>query len=247
MRLGHPPWRGLHSLAAVVVALAAVLVAVLFVSQRGGSETAPPPSSSPRQLTDATGRVGHFEYVVTDGAINVYDIDRAHRLAQRIDLQEIRSPHGVVAHPASGMLYVSYGGHGEPDGEPGSVLAYDLVRERVVWNRHYATGIDSIAVTTSGDTLYVPAGEASDSGAWNLVDTRTGDVRGAIHAGAGAHNTVVSLDGSLVFLAGTKYRYLTVADTATNDLARSAGLPGGEHHRRSGALHRPRARVHVRP
>jgi DNA-binding beta-propeller fold protein YncE len=141
---------------------------------------------------------------------------------QRIDLPEIRSPHGVVAHPESARLYISYGGQGDP-GETGSVLAYDLLRERVLWNRHYAAGIDSIAITKAGDTLYVPAGEASNSGAWALVDTQTGDVRGAVQAGAGAHNTLVSLDGKQLFLAGTRWPYLTVVDTATNTNIRKIG------------------------
>jgi hypothetical protein len=45
----------------------------------------------------STERVGHFEYVVVDGEIDVYDIAHWHRFVQRIDLPENRSPHGVVA------------------------------------------------------------------------------------------------------------------------------------------------------
>ena len=58
----------------------------------------------------STGRMGHFEYVVVDGEIDVYDIDREHRFVQRIDVPEIRSPPGVVAHPDAALLYISNGG-----------------------------------------------------------------------------------------------------------------------------------------
>ena len=208
------------SLAAVAVLAAAGLLLVERETTTAGS---PPAGVTPEQLTAGTGRVGHFEYVVVNGALDVYDIDRENRLVQRLEVPQIGSPHGVVADPGSARLYVSYGGQGGRGDGPAWVLSYDLLRDRVLWSRRYEPGIDSIAVTRDGETLYVPAGEDSDSGRWALVDTGSGDVRGAVEAGAGAHNTVVSLDGRYAFLAGTKARYLTVVDVATNRVVRRIG------------------------
>lgn len=178
--------------------------------------------ATPAQLTKSSKVIRHFEYVVQDREIDVYDIDRANRLVQRIKVPEIDTPRGAVAHPATGMLYVTYGGQGGDSGT-GSMLKYDLVRDRLVWRRDYDTGTDSIAITPDGKTIYMPAGEASDSGQWYLVNPANGAVRGSIEAGAGAHNTVMSLDGKNVFLAGTGHPYLAVVSTATNRVVREIG------------------------
>ncbi len=41
-------------------------------------------------------RIGHFEYVVTDHEIDVYDIDHANRQVQKLDVRQIEAPRGVV-------------------------------------------------------------------------------------------------------------------------------------------------------
>ena len=55
------------------------------------------------------------------------------------------------------MLYVSYGGDGGGNGN-GSMLAYDLLRDRVVWHRDYENGVDSMAISPNGKTIYMPEG-----------------------------------------------------------------------------------------
>ncbi len=104
----------------------------------------------------------HYEYVVNDHVIFVYDIDRTNRLVKRIRLPPIVGSHGVVANPATGLLYVSYRASSAGRGT-GSLLAYDLRRARVVWKRDYTTGIDSMAITPDGRTIYMPDGEGSSS------------------------------------------------------------------------------------
>ena len=61
-----------------------------------------------------------------------------------------------------------------------------------------------------------------------MLDARNGNVITTIHGGAGAHNTVVSLDGHDVYLGGRDHNYLRVADTQTNRVFRNIGpLRGG--------------------
>src|ERR1700722_1813221 len=68
----------------------------------------------------------HFEYVLADNKIFVYDIDRANKLVGTIPLPPIGPVHGFVASPVTGMLYISYGGQGGSSGN-GSLLAFDLL------------------------------------------------------------------------------------------------------------------------
>jgi DNA-binding beta-propeller fold protein YncE len=169
---------------------------------------------------------GQFEYVVTSGAIYVYSIDEHNRLVQRISVPQIdRNPHGVVASPATGMLYVSYGGKGGASGT-GSLLAFDLRRNRVAWVRNYA-GIDSMAISPDGRKIYMPAGEVSGERTWSVIDAATGNVGVAIHAGTGPHDTIMGPGGKYVYLGGVDYPYLEVASTATNQIVRKIGPLNG--------------------
>ena len=54
----------------------------------------------------------------------------------------------------TGKLYISYGNQSPPGG---SLLAYDLRQGRVIWQRHYPTGIDSMAISPDGLEIYMPA------------------------------------------------------------------------------------------
>jgi DNA-binding beta-propeller fold protein YncE len=178
--------------------------------------------ASPAQITARSRATARFEYVISDHEIDVYAIDHANRLVQQIGLSQIVNPHGAVASPATGMLYISCGGQGGSDGS-GSMLAYDLLRNRVVWHRSYSTGVDSIAISPNGRTIYMPVGEASSSGLWRIIDAETGDITGSIEAGAGAHNTIMSLDGKYVYLAGVEHPYLAVASTVTHKVVKEIG------------------------
>jgi DNA-binding beta-propeller fold protein YncE len=171
-------------------------------------------------------RINHLEYVLSGSSISVYSIDEENRLVRTISLPQIdASTHGIVASPETGMLYISYGSHAGP---VGSLLAYDLRRHMVVWNRHYAFGIDSMAISRDGQTIYMPAGEASGDGTWRLIGARSGNATGAvIHAGAGAHNTIMGASGDHIYLAGVDYPYLEVASTATNQVVRRIGPLNG--------------------
>lgn len=173
-------------------------------------------------LAAATPAIRHLEYVLPDGGAYVYDIDRGHRLVERISLPQAKGIRGVVASPRTHMLYVSYGGDGGENGT-GSMLEYDLVSDRVVWQKDYPTGIDSMAISRDGRRIFMPTGELASGGAWSVIDARYGRVLSTIQGGKGPHNTVVSIDGKHVYLGGRNGVYLTQASTATGRVTRRVG------------------------
>ena len=207
-----------YGLPALFVVLGLAIAAHAAAERTTATRTA----ASPASLTATSKRVGHFEYVVTDHEIDVYNIDRANRPVQKLSMPQVESPRGVVADPRTARLYISYGGQGGDSGR-GSMLAYDLLRNRVIWQKNYDTGVDSIAITPNGRRIYMPVGEASGDGTWEIVDPATGAVTGSVIAGEGAHNTIASLDGAYVYLAGVDYPYLSVASTATNTVVQKIG------------------------
>jgi hypothetical protein len=175
----------------------------------------------------ANGPVRHLEYVLDDGLISVYDMDRAQQLVKTISLPQTNAGiRGAAVAPSTHLMFISYGGDGGANGN-GSVLAYDLVGERVVWDVHLSTGIDSGAVSPDGSRLYMPTGENTSNGIWNVLDTRTGALIGTIQGGAGPHNTVASGDGRYVYLGGRNHDYLDVYQTATAHVSEIGPLVGG--------------------
>ena len=201
----------------------------VIAANRGGRST---PALSARTgvvtaAPAATGTVRHLEYVFDDGLISVYDMDRQQALVKTISLPQTNAGiRGATVAPGTHTLFISYGGDGGGNGS-GSVLAYDLVGERVAWTVHLNTGIDSGAVSPDGSRLYMPSGENTASGIWNVLDTRTGALIGTIHGGAGAHNTIASSDGRYVYLGGRNHSALDVYETATGRVREVGPLVGG--------------------
>jgi DNA-binding beta-propeller fold protein YncE len=137
-----------------------------------------------QQSTGPRVRVQHLEYVFNDGLVSVYDMDQGQKLVKTISLPQTRAGiRGATVAPVTHMLFVSYGGDGGGNGN-GSVLAYDLVAERVVWTVHLHTGIDSGAVSPDGKRLYMPTGENTSSGIWNVLDTSSGAIVGTVRGWA---------------------------------------------------------------
>ena len=164
------------------------------------------------------------EYVFNGGQVVVYN------LAKLVGspVQTFSLPvgnvavQGVAVDAATGTLYVSYGGEGGGHGS-GALLAYDLLASKVVWKHQFTTGVDSIALTPDGKTIYVPVGEFSNSTRWWVVDAHTGRVTGSISAGRGAHDTCIGASGRYVYLGGVMTPYLEVASTATNRVVKRIG------------------------
>src|SRR5690348_2102754 len=196
--------RGRVAIVAAAI-FAGVLAVVVSVSR---SETQPQSSGhSPAQLTVNARTTQPFEYVASVGAVYVYSIDRGNRLVQKISLPQIGSSiHGMVVSPRTARLYISSGPQQPPGGR---LLAHDLRRGRILWNRTYSFGIDSMAFSRDGRWIYLPAGEKSPSGAWRVIAASSGRPTGAtIDGPAGAHNTVMGPDGRFLYLGGVDYPYL---------------------------------------
>jgi Ig domain of plant-specific actin-binding protein len=183
-------------------------------------------SAATAPISQGSGGVTHLEYVLQDGTTYVYEMDNGYRLAKTISLSQAKSGiRGVMVSPASHLMFISFGGDGGPNGN-GSVLAYDLVTSKVVWEVHLSSGIDSGQVSPDGSKIYMPTGELTESGTWDVMSTQTGKVTGTIAGGAGPHNTVVSPDGRYVYLGGRNYNYLDVYETATGAIKKLGPLVG---------------------
>jgi hypothetical protein len=184
-------------------------------AQRAGQDTGPAARQGSPQDPGSTAQtapavasahlaaVRRYEYVFPDGSMYVYDMDAGQRLVQRVVLPTTRGVRGVVASPSTHTLYISYGGDGGSNGS-GSLLAYDLLAGRVLWQRSYPNGIDSMAISPDGSRIYMPSGELEPNGIWGVLDARDGHVITTIQGGAGPHNTVMSLDGRHVYLGGRR-------------------------------------------
>ncbi|HZP73801.1 MAG TPA: hypothetical protein VFA97_10545 [Gaiellaceae bacterium] len=157
-----------------------------------------------------------------DREIDVYDIDDGFALVARWHVPEAHALRGVAVSPATGRLYFSVGGNGGASGD-GSLIAYNILSNRVLWVRRFRTGTDSLAITPNGRTLFVPEGERSFGTIWYVVVAATGRIENEIHAGPGPHNTIVSPDGRLVYLGPRNSRWLYVASTATDRIVRRIG------------------------
>lgn len=190
-------------------------------TSRAASPTTAVSISTPTPVVETGTR--RYEYVFPDGGIYVYDMDHGHALVKHVSLPQVVGVRGSVASPSTGMLYISYGGDG--DGQNGSptILKYDLVKDTVVWTKTYPVGIDSMAISPDGSKMYMPSGELSGGGVWYVIDTTYGNIIAQIQGGTGPHNTIVSINGSHVYMGGRNYNYLEVADTSTNSMLRQIG------------------------
>jgi DNA-binding beta-propeller fold protein YncE len=223
------------------VGLFAVAALGISVAGCGGSAGVPRAPFSPKQLSigddvrllsttrNAPGAVGthRYEYVFPDRHIDVYDVDRGHKLVAQWLVPEAHALRGVAVSPPTHMLFLSVGGNGGSSGN-GGLVAYDLRTNKVVWRNSFPTGTDSLAITPNGNTLFVPIGERTIDDVWYVVDAHTGRVTDEIHAGPGPHNTIVSPDGKLVYLGPRNSRYFYVASTTTHRIVKRIGplLPG---------------------
>src|SRR5437868_394460 len=78
-----------------------------------------------------------LEYVFPDGNLYAFDMDDSFALVKHVKLPMTqRGTRGACGSAATGMLYLSYGGVGGTGTlGNGSLLKYDLERDRIVWTR----------------------------------------------------------------------------------------------------------------
>jgi DNA-binding beta-propeller fold protein YncE len=160
----------------------------------------------------------HLIYAAQDdGDIQVYDINHGHRRVRTIRVFDCCADvRGAAAAARTHRFYVMYN-----RGNEGHVASVDLLRGQLLWDKVlHRPGVDRGSLTPDGATLYLPTWENDNSSPYELVvDALTGTVRGHIALAPRSHDTVVSLDGSRVFMetkspTGT----ITMASTATNQV-----------------------------
>jgi DNA-binding beta-propeller fold protein YncE len=174
------------------------------------------------QTTPSNAAVQHYEYVITDENLYVYDMDNGFRLVKTVSIPQARGVRGVVASPMLHALYISYGSDRTGEGN-GNLLRYDLLSDQVLWRVTFPFGIDSMGILPDGTRIYMPDGENSSDGTWYVLDSADGKVIGQIAGPRAPHNTVVSLDGAYVYLDGRGSRFLEVASTADNTVKKKIG------------------------
>lgn len=188
-------------------------------------------AAAPRSSEASEGETSQQErrllYVAVPGVRNyleygghgvlVFDIDNGHQFVKRIptagldDQGQPLNVKGICANAATGRLYIStlY-----------SLIALDLHRDTVLWEKRYEGGCDRMALSPDGRVMYLPSLEKDH---WHVVDALSGDVIAKIVPQSGAHNTVYGPDGKRVYLAGLRSNELAVADTASHTLVDSVG------------------------
>ena len=160
----------------------------------------------------------HYFYDFPNGSMNVYDMDNSFALVHSIPVPTT-NVRGVLFDPQSGMLYFSDGGNGGSNGT-GGLIKYNLITQTVVYKQAYPFGVDSMAITPDGKTIYMPDGSASSDGTWHIINTATGQITGAILTASGVspHDTDMSANGQDVYMEGVNSNVLWVASTATGQI-----------------------------
>jgi hypothetical protein len=168
-----------------------------------------------------------FLYVATPGVRNyleygghgilVFDIDHNHRFLKRIPsagLDKDGKPlnvKGVCASQSLKRLYVS---------TIKTMMCFDLMDEKLLWEKPYEGGCDRMAISPDGKTIYLPSLEGPH---WHVVDAPEGNVITKIAPGSGAHNTIYGPKGDEAYLAGLRSPMLTIADTSAHKASRMVG------------------------
>lgn len=147
----------------------------------------------------------------------VFDVSAAHKFVKRIPTWELKpgqtaeNVKGIAAHAGTARLFVS---------TIRRLACIDLVSDRIVWDREIAGGCDRMSVAPDGSTLYVPSFEGPH---WTVVNAANGDTVMTLVLDSGAHNTLHSVDGSRVYLAGLRSPLLSIADARLHKVIGSVG------------------------
>jgi DNA-binding beta-propeller fold protein YncE len=156
--------------------------------------------------------------------ILVFDTARGFRFVKRIPTWdypasvEPENVKGIAASAPLNMIYVS---------TTKRLAAWDLTTEKKVWEQVYdGNCCDRMALSPDGKTLWVPSFGGPH---WYIVDAATGKLIKDLQTPAtdGAHNTIVSLDGTRAFLAGLGSTTMSIADTKTNTVVQTVGKFSG--------------------
>lgn len=169
----------------------------------------------------------HLLYVASPGIRNyeehgglgiiVFDIDDNYKPVRRIPTwtaaegQKPENVKGIAASAHTGKVYVT---------SLNRMIAIDAVSSKRLWDKTYEGGCDRLAISPDGKTLYVPQLEGPK---WHVVNAANGNVIASIETKSGSHNTIYSLDGGSVYLAGLKSPLLSIASTKDHTVRSTVG------------------------
>ncbi len=137
--------------------------------------------------------------------ILVFDIDNGFKFVRRIaNANLIPGVRGMTGCLATHSLYYSTSAR--------HLGRFDLETDAVVWDKEFSGGCDRSAVTRDGSKVFAPTGfwEKTENGGFVVVDGATGNELRRIKVGHGAHNSIMAVDGSRLYLGTTTT--LTVFD-----------------------------------
>lgn len=160
---------------------------------------------------------GIRDYLEFGGAgIVVFDMDQNYAFVRRIETpasvkEKPLNVKGVCACAATGRLYFT---------TLTTVYCLDLLTDKVIWEVEPIGGADRLSITPDGKILYVPSLEKDT---WNVLEAETGKPLAVLEPKNGAHNTVVSRNGSRMYLGGLKAPWLFIADTKTHEIVSKVG------------------------
>jgi DNA-binding beta-propeller fold protein YncE len=177
--------------------------------------------------TGAGERSGRFLYVAEPGirdyleygghGVLVYDIDHDHRFLKRIATAGVdgkgkpMNVKGIAVSIPLQRLFVT---------TIKSLMAIDLVTEKLLWEKSYEGGCDRLAISPNGKTLYVPSLEANH---WNVINAANGKLIHKIITNSGAHNTIFGPNGREVYMAGLKSPFLFISSASDYSILGKVG------------------------
>ena len=150
-------------------------------------------------------KVRRFLYAATpDGAqlesasgmgILVFDIDNGFAFVRRIEGPMLKGgTRGMTGTTEAKALF-----YGTTDRRMGRL---DLETDKVVWEKEFSGGCDRSSAMPDGSKVFAPTGwwGPSDAGGFVVIDGVTGAELRKLAVGPGAHNSIMSPDGSRLFV-----------------------------------------------
>lgn len=128
----------------------------------------------------------------------VFDIDAGFKFVRRIANETFGAGvRGLTGCAATHSLYYSTSAQG--------MGRFDLETDKTVWEQRYSGGCDRSSAMLDGSRIFAPTGwwERPDNGGFIVIDGVTGGELRRIKVGAGAHNSIMSLDGKRLYLGTT--------------------------------------------
>lgn len=140
----------------------------------------------------------------------VFDMNDNHKLLRRIDIPVFKEGiRGCCANAVNKKLYITTNVH--------RMICFDLLTEKIAWEKVYDTGCDRAAITPDGKTIYNPSGWWMHDNCWLVNSGLTGEeIAPRIKLKSPSHNTLVSLDGRRAYLGS--HVTLSVVDTTTHKI-----------------------------